>query len=146
MCPQLRLKAVEQATSYPCLHNRATGEIILYAGTLQPDEVLSVWPQVELEETRRYESHDGNLAHHWRDQYPSGSAVIIDPDGKNQRTVNASIYYLTGARFAAPDADPGRSGPGTLRKRRGQRRSAFRRPAERRQRLSTPPRFGLRRR
>ncbi|RDE52164.1 MAG: hypothetical protein DVS81_02735 [Candidatus Accumulibacter meliphilus] len=104
--PAVRLKAVEQTTSYPCLHNRATGEIMLYAGTLQPDEVLSVWPQVDLEETRRYESHDGNLAHHWRDQYPSGSAVIIDPDGKNQRIVNASIYYLTGAFFAAPDADP----------------------------------------
>jgi hypothetical protein len=103
--PELRLKALEQPTSYPCLHNRATGEIILYAGTLQPDEVLSVWPQVELEETRRYASHEGNSAHHWREQYPSGSAAIIDRAGK-PRTVSASIYYLNGARFAADDASP----------------------------------------
>ncbi|MBP9803383.1 MAG: hypothetical protein KBE22_00570 [Candidatus Accumulibacter sp.] len=104
--PELRLQALEQPTTYPCLHNRATGEVILYAGTLQADEVLSVWPQVELEETRRYASHEGNSAHHWREQYPSGSAVIIDRDGKNQRTVSASIYYLNGARFAADDASP----------------------------------------
>jgi hypothetical protein len=32
--PELRLKALEQPTSYPCLHNRATGEIILYAGNV----------------------------------------------------------------------------------------------------------------
>ena len=103
--PELRLKAIEQPTIYPCLHNRATGEIILYAGTLLPDEVLSVWPQVEPGETLRYASHQGNSAHHWREQYPSGSAVIIDRDGK-PRTVSASIYYLNGARFAADDASP----------------------------------------
>jgi len=104
--PELRLQALDRPTSYPCLHNRATGEIILYAGTLQPDEVLSVWPQVELEETRRYASHEGTSAHPWRDQYPSGSAVIIDRDGKNQRTVSADVYYLNGAHFAASDASP----------------------------------------
>lgn len=108
--PEIRLKAVEQATSYPCLHNRATGEIMLYAGTLQPDEVLSVWPQVDLEETRRYESYDGNLAHPWRNQHPSGSAVIINADGKHPRIVNASIYYLSGAFFAASNADPDNPG------------------------------------
>ena len=111
--PELRLKAIEQPTSYPCLHNRATGEVILYAGTLQADEVLSVWPQVALEETRRYASHEGNRAHHWRDQYPAGSAVIVDRDGKTQRTVSAEIYYLNGARFAAIDASP--DDPGVAR-------------------------------
>lgn len=104
--PELRLRALGQATSYPCLHNRATGEIILYAGTLQPEEVLSVWPQVELEESRRYASHEGSGAHLWRDQYPSGRATVTDRDGRNERIVSANIYYLNGAHFADSNASP----------------------------------------
>lgn len=104
--PQLRLCAVEHATHYPCLHNRATGEIILYAGTLQPGEVLSVWPEVDLDESRRYEGREGNHVHPWRHQYPSGRALVISADGEEQRVVSADIYYLTGARLAADNADP----------------------------------------
>ena len=96
--PELRLKAMDQAVQYPYLQNQATGEVIFYAGTIQPGEVLSLWPQVEAEETRRYISHEPVDPHVWRKQYPSGSAVLIGVDGRI-KPVSADIYSLSGAKF-----------------------------------------------
>lgn len=96
--PELRLKAIDKPVQYPSVQNRDTGEIILYAGEINPGEVLNLWPQIESEEAARYDSHDPVGAHAWRNQYPSGSAVLIGVDGSLQ-SVSAQIYFLSGPTF-----------------------------------------------
>jgi len=103
--PELRVQAVEGRVSYPFLQNRDTGEIMLYAGDLEPGEVLSVWPQVEPEEQAVFDSHDAVNAYPWQPQYPSGSAVVVRPDG-SLRDVSDRICFLTGTRFPEADVDP----------------------------------------
>lgn len=103
--PELRVKAVDSRVSYPFLQNRDTGEIMLYAGDLEPGEVLSVWPQVEPEERAVFDSHDAVNAYPWQPQYPSGSAVVVRPDG-SLRDVSDRICFLTGTRFPEADVDP----------------------------------------
>ena len=100
--PELRLKAIDKPVQYPSVQNRDTGEIILYAGEINPGEVLNLWPQIESEEAARYDSHDPVGAHAWRNQYPSGSAVLIGVDGSLQ-SVSAKIYYLSGPTFPPED-------------------------------------------
>jgi hypothetical protein len=103
--PELRLKATSGRIRYPFVQNRDTGEIMLYAGELAPGEMLSVWPQVEAEEQAVFDSHEAVNAYPWQAQYPSGSAVVVRPDG-SLRDVSERICFLTGTRFPEADVDP----------------------------------------
>jgi hypothetical protein len=103
--PELRLKALDARVSYPFVQNRDTGEIMLYAGDLEPGEVLSVWPQVEPQEQAVFDSHEAVNAYAWQAQYPSGSAMVVRPDG-SLRDVSERICFLTGTRFPDADVDP----------------------------------------
>lgn len=101
--PELQLKAAGNSTiHYPFLQNRDTGEIMLYAGEINPGEVLSLRPQVDPEECKPFMSHEGVNVYPWRRQYPSGLAVVTGTDGA-VRDVSTKICFLTGTRF--PDAD-----------------------------------------
>ena len=100
--PELRLKAIDTPVQYPAIQNRATGEITLYAGEIKPGEALNLWPQVEAEESARYDSHDSVGVHVWRNQYPSGSAVLIGVNGSIQ-SVSEKIYFLSGVQFPPED-------------------------------------------
>jgi hypothetical protein len=103
--PVLKIKAGPDAVSYPFVQNLATGEVMLYAGTLAAGATLSLWPQILEAEWRRFDSHDGIDSHPWRRQFPSGSGMVIGAQGQ-ARAVNADIYYLFGATFPLEEDSP----------------------------------------
>lgn len=96
--PEIRIQALDTPVQYPFIQNRATGEIILYAGIINLGEVLSVWPLISAEEVLNFDSYDGEINHNWFRQYPMGSAVLIGVDGSIQ-SVDTKIYFLTGSMF-----------------------------------------------
>jgi hypothetical protein len=104
--PELRLQALDdQPIRYPYLHNRDTGEIMLYAGDIGPGQILRLRPQVDPDEWAAFDSHEAVDVYPWHGQYPSGSAVVIDRDG-NSRDVSAQICFLTGTRFPEENVAP----------------------------------------
>jgi hypothetical protein len=100
--PEIRINALEQSINYPFLHNLATGEIVFYAGKINPGQVLSLWPHITPEEFARYESYDYEINHIWHKQYPLGSAVLINTDGSVQ-TVSEKIFFYFGAKFPSDE-------------------------------------------
>ncbi|WP_295455110.1 hypothetical protein [uncultured Thiodictyon sp.] len=101
--PVVAVRALTDRVQYPVLHNRATGEICLYAGALAPGETLSLWPRVEPAESARLDSFEPVGHHPWRAQYPQGSAVVLGADGQ-LRDVRDRVYYLVGDQFDKPSS------------------------------------------
>ncbi|MCG8422779.1 MAG: hypothetical protein MJE77_33100 [Proteobacteria bacterium] len=87
--------------SYPAVQNHDTREVTLYAGTLQPGEVLRVRPAVTEKELAPFDSHDSTGHHPWRVRQPGGSAMVTRPDG-SVVDVTANMYYITGIAFDDP--------------------------------------------
>ncbi|MFO1432401.1 MAG: hypothetical protein U1F76_20045 [Candidatus Competibacteraceae bacterium] len=111
--PAIKLEALKQPVRYLAVENRTTHEICLFAGELKRGEELSIWPRITVEETTCFDSYETVGQHFWRDQYPQGSAVIIDKQGQ-LRDVSSSVYYLCDSvfdevtsLFASQDASEG---------------------------------------
>ena len=101
--PVLTLKVREQPAAYPAVRSIDSGEITLFAGTLKPDETLTLYPAISTAEAAPYDGFDAPGHHAWRTAHPRGRAVLTSPDG-HERDVSASIFYLWGNRFDDPSS------------------------------------------
>lgn len=101
--PALTLRALDREICYPAVQNHTTHEICLFAGKLKAGERLSIWPQIRREEWSPFDSYEATNHHSWWRQYPEGSAVIIDSQGRLDDVSN-SVYYLQGTAFDQPEA------------------------------------------
>ncbi len=119
--PALTVRALDREVRYPAVQNHATHEICLFAGALKAGEWLSIWPQIRQEEWNPFDSYEATDHHAWWRQYPAGSAVIIDRQGR-LADVSRRVYYLQGAAFdqtevvfAGPNASEGVRFAGLIR-------------------------------
>lgn len=109
--PVLRLRPLGATRlSYPALQNRATGEITLFTGVLQPGETLTLQPAATAAELRPFDSFDGRRHHAWVASHPGGRATVTRADG-TEREVGDSIFFVSGSRF--DELDSAFAGPPT---------------------------------
>ncbi|NML13689.1 hypothetical protein [Azohydromonas caseinilytica] len=102
--PQLEL-AVDRAVSFPALQSRASGEIVLYAGDLEPGWTLRLAPQLSAEEDAALASYERPTPHPWLLRSPRGRAELVQAQSGQVRDVSAAIYYLRGSRLGGPNAE-----------------------------------------
>jgi hypothetical protein len=99
--PELVLEAVGEAIANPVLENRATGEQLLFAGTVPKGSQLRIQPQVE-EMGLLLESNEAIDPYPWRHEFPNGQALLFPAIGDGTFTdVSAEVWLLSGSRFAA---------------------------------------------
>jgi len=102
--PVLTLRPIGGARlSYPALQNRATGEITLFAGLVQPGETLTLEPAMTPAELRPFDGFGGSRHHAWMEAHPRGRAVVARADG-SLRDVGDSVFFISGYRFDELDA------------------------------------------
>lgn len=96
--PVIRLSPLgEKPLSNPAVQNCATGETVLFQGHVKPGETLVLWPRLEDEELRPFDSIDADAHHSWVRRGLSGRAMLGESD------VSASVFFMSGSRF--DDAD-----------------------------------------
>ena len=96
--PEIALSA-DRAVSFPALQSRASGEIVLYTGDLEPGWTLKIAPALSAEEDAALRSYERPVAHGWLARSPRGRAELVKADGSAVRDVSSAIYYLRGARL-----------------------------------------------
>lgn len=96
--PVVTLGVRDQPAPYPALRSLDSGEITLYAGTLQPGDTLVLYPAVSPAETAPFDGFDAPGHHAWATAHPAGRAVLINSEG-HERDVSNSIFYLWGNRL-----------------------------------------------
>lgn len=100
--PELTITAgTEAAITNPVLENRATGEQLLFAGTIPNEQQLRLQPEVG-DAQRLLETSEPIDPYPWRRQFPNGQALL----GSAQTDVHSQMWLLSGSRFAG-DPDSG---------------------------------------
>ena len=101
--PRIVLRVLEGRLEFPALQNRATGEIMLFAGTLRTDEELQVDPElVRPDETLPFDSHDDTPHHEWLSAHPAGRAQVVDHAQDTVRDATGLVFFIYGSRFIDP--------------------------------------------
>ena len=96
--PEIAL-SVDRAVSFPALQSRASGEIVLYTGDLEPGWTLKIAPALSADEDAALRSYERPVAHGWLARSPRGRAELVRADGSAVRDVSDAIYYLRGSRL-----------------------------------------------
>jgi len=99
--PVVTLGVRDQPAPYPALRSLGSGEITLYAGTLQPGDTLVLYPAVGAAEAALFDGFDAPGHHAWAATHPAGRAVLIDSHGL-ERDVSSAVFYLWGHRLDDP--------------------------------------------
>ena len=107
--PVVTMRATKESVICPALQNRNSGEILLFVGTLNPGEQLTIEPDASADEISMFDSFDRTGHHAWLDQSPNGRAWVTG--GKRnahgefpKRDVSDAIFYMLGHRFDEPVA------------------------------------------
>ncbi len=101
--PRLALRVLEGRLEFPALQNRATGEIMLFDGTLRIDEELQISPALaQPDETLPFDSYDSTPHHEWLSVHPAGLAEVVDHASNVARDVTGSVLFIYGSRFIDP--------------------------------------------
>ena len=101
--PRFTLRVADGQLEFPALQNRATGEIILFAGTLRAEEELQISPTLaQPDETVPFDTYDATPHHEWLSAHPAGLAQIVDHAANTVRDVEGFVFFIYGARFVDP--------------------------------------------
>lgn len=85
-----------QSLSFPALQDRASGDTVLYAGSLEPGERVEIYPEIRPADLKAFESRDLVGHYAW-----TPGAWKITPEGE-RTDVSQEIYIVSGVRFDDP--------------------------------------------
>ena len=96
--PELLLSA-DRPVSFPAIQSLSSGEIVLYAGDLQPGWSLRLLPQLSAAEAAAAVSHDRPVSHDWLQRSPRGRAELVEAASGKVQDVSDAVFYLWGNRY-----------------------------------------------
>ena len=97
--PSLKITALGDGLRFPAVENRATREVVLYAGNLAAGESLTLESSLSTEELKPFRTHEP-ITHH-QGLLPGGRARLVTADGRVS-DVAERVYYLSGFAFEDP--------------------------------------------